>query len=416
LTIRGRKLYMGYRNAKRRAASVLAGFVAFLITCAAISAGNVLHAAESGEADVQRPYIAWTFTTYSEPSFLSEPLNRYSPQFVTVLESNHDGWVLIATHRGAQWVFLEGNRRYIDRRTALYDNIDDAKSIASISPQVVKILRQEGSWLLIDTWLGAKWINPDSRMPMDTEIAKLDAFMKTYGSTLSVYYENHETGYVYSHNDEQVYFGASVIKAPYALFVYELAEKGLTNLSEKLVYQESDFWGASGSIQKMKFGTALTVQTVLQHVIRESDNAGLRMLSRRYGKEPFKKFVAGLGVDANRITSVAGATMSAHDAGLYAKAIYQYLESGGQYSQQFKTDLMSTVAPSKIVSDFPIAHKYGWAQKSFHDMAIVYSDSPYTLVIMSEREYGSAKDHEAFRAISMFFQEFNERNFTTPAR
>ena len=56
-----------------------------------------------------------------------------------------------------------------------------------------------------------------------------------------------------------------------------------------------------------------------------------------------------------------------------------------------------------IVSDrYPVASKTGWTSTVFHDMAIVYADSPYILVILSARS-----NRTVFREISMAVQEFN---------
>ena len=58
--------------------------------------------------------------------------------------------------------------------------------------------------------------------------------------------------------------------------------------------------------------------------------------------------------------------------------------------------------------DYPVASKSGWTNTVFHDMAIVYADSPYILIILSQRA-----NHSIFREISREFQRFNDTWFVS---
>lgn len=292
----------------------------------------------------------------------------------------------------------------------IYENKNDKIEITSIKQQVVKVIEQDGDWLKINTWIGSKWINL-KYMPSASE---LENFMKQYQNTVSVYYENLESGYVYRYNADKLYFSASVIKAPYCLYIYDLAENGHTDLSVRHAYTGKNYIGGSGTIKNMKRGTVFTTNELLARSIRESDNIATKMLMDIYGVSGFKVFVSKIGGDPKKINNLLFnnpvAMITAEEAGLYTKTIYNYIEGGYTHSQQFKNDLMNTTM-SMIISDFPIAHKYGWSKKSFHDTAIVYSDSPYVLIIMSARENGNAEDFKVFRDISMKFQGFNEAYF-----
>jgi uncharacterized protein YvpB len=47
----------------------------------------------------------------------------------------------------------------LDKTVDLLDNKGDKNSVGTINPQVVRVIAQEGDWLQIETWLGAKWID-----------------------------------------------------------------------------------------------------------------------------------------------------------------------------------------------------------------------------------------------------------------
>lgn len=251
-----------------------------------------------------------------------------------------------------------------------------------------------------------KSINGIAQDNIKVNTKELDKFFNVYGDTISVYYENIETGYAYSYNSDKIYFSASIIKAPYSLFVYQSVERDKADLLKIHTYKSSDYRSGTGIIKNMKVGSKFTESDLLKYAIRNSDNIAFRMLINKYGKDTYKEFVSTIGGVANNIGTVTGANMSARETGLYARNIYTYIEGDNKYSQKFKTDLMSTTNPM-IKADYPIARKYGWANKSFHDMAIVYAPSPYILVIMSARDNGNSSDYKAFSDISIKIQEFN---------
>jgi len=104
-------------------------------------------------------YISWPFTTYESPSFTANASGRYDPQIVHLIESNEEGWGLILTDKGPCWTYLNEIVIYIEKETPIFNEIGDQKPICSISPQTVKVINQNENWLLIETWLGKKWLN-----------------------------------------------------------------------------------------------------------------------------------------------------------------------------------------------------------------------------------------------------------------
>jgi len=362
-----------------------------------------------GDAYAQRS-IPWMFNVYAEPSFHAERIASFGPQYVTVLEERDDGWGLIETSDGNVWAHLYNNLRVLERAMGLFDEPheedENVEYINIIPAQLVNVLYQDGNWLQVDTWLGPKWINLDF-MP---STAVLDEFMAQFGGTISVFYENFETGFIYTYNPGRTFFGASAIKAPYALWVYLLAEAGETDLSSVHTFTSADMWGGSGSIQRMPVGTQFTQGELLGLALTISDNIAFRMLVRRiHGVEGFRDWVESVGGDPALVHNVTYSHMNARDTGIFLRQMHDYIESGGTYSEDFREHLFNNRYPF-IVSDHPVASKSGWAVGGWHDIAIVYSPSPYGLVLMSALA-GNANDQRRYREISMKFQEFNDRYF-----
>ncbi|MCL2853232.1 MAG: class A beta-lactamase-related serine hydrolase, partial [Defluviitaleaceae bacterium] len=277
--------------------------------------------AEEQDAPEQR-HIPWLFTAHEEPDFSATIVASFNPQPVTIVIESDDGWALIETSYGEVWVYLRENLRYIHRVMGLFeekpddDSDEEAYPIDVINPQLVRVLDQDGYWLQVETWLGPKWINLRFMPPR----SGLDEFMARFGGSISIYYENLETGFIYTYNADRVFFGASMIKAPYALWVYLLAEAGYADLSAVHTYTSADHWGGSGSIQRMPFGSTFTEAELLRLALYVSDNIAFRMLVRRlYGVNGFREWVEEIGGNPNLVHTVTYSHMTANETGRFAR-------------------------------------------------------------------------------------------------
>ena len=266
--------------------------------------------------------------------------------------------------------------------------------------------------------LNAMYIQSQDAAPTPNA-SELDDFIHRFGDVVAVYYENIETGYTYSYNGDEIYSSASTIKAPYCLYIYYLAEQGLADLDSLHTYYEENFQEGTGIIQDMEFGSEFTEHQLLRYAIRNSDNVAIRMLSDKYGTYGFREFVAENGGERDLLSRVSNnvhsARITANACGMYLRMLYDYIEGEHAYSAQLKTDMLSTTY-TMLASNYRMANKHGWSELSnaFHDMAIIYADSPYFLVILSNFHTGSRGDLAIFRAISTVVQDFNHKYFIEP--
>jgi peptidoglycan/xylan/chitin deacetylase (PgdA/CDA1 family) len=130
---------------------------------------NVYAAAADQPTEIAIP---WTFLTYPIPDFRADITGYFYAQTVNVIQTNDEGWALISTFNGEQWVYPSANMRYVDRWTYLYDNIL-GNTVARIDPQVVEVLAQDGNWLQIQTWLGSRWIYLRTGRALDGKLVAL---------------------------------------------------------------------------------------------------------------------------------------------------------------------------------------------------------------------------------------------------
>jgi minor extracellular protease Epr len=83
------------------------------------------------------------------------------PQFVSIIEAGGDGWYLIETYLGPKWVKsgYTNQRIYIGATSGLYNQQSPTEKVGSITPQYVTLVKTgSDGWLLINTYMGPKWL------------------------------------------------------------------------------------------------------------------------------------------------------------------------------------------------------------------------------------------------------------------
>jgi beta-lactamase class A len=301
-------------------------------------------------------------------------------------------------------------QRFVDGSFWLFLEQTDELPIGMVGQEFVSVIEEDGEWLKINTRQGEMWMS----LSFTPSTAELDELLAPFDNSLSVHFENMETGFVYQFNPYQVYPSASVTKAVHALTILKKAEQGLINLDEIHTYTYEDYRRDSNVFLNNPFqvGRTFSTRELLTRSMNESHDASTLALIGVFGLEAYMDFVRGIGGNESFIgPRIMDSFLTVQETGLFARAIFDYLESGGVYSDMFRDFLLDNYFPF-IVSDYPIASKTGWfSPYAWHDMSIVYAPSPYVLVVLSAREGWSFEDYGDFFRISMAFQEFNDRWF-----
>ena len=227
-----------------------------------------------------------------------------------------------------------------------------------------------------------------------------------YSPPVAFFYQDLYSGCTMEYNADRVFYTASIIKEPYvmwALCEIEKAEyEGVTegtkfDLGSTFIYTEDKFKSGSGIIQKSEFGTEYSYYDLLRLAITQSDNVAFAELRNIYGRKGFNEFSAELGVSST-IKSLYRA--SAREMGVYLNKTFDFFQSGTKYSKDLKSWMLSTnhriMIPSAVTPK-KAANKYGWDLEAYHDMAIVFGEKPYLLVVMTELDKGSRADNAFIR-------------------
>lgn len=235
------------------------------------------------------------------------------------------------------------------------------------------------------------------------QIKEMDALIKSCGPSVSVFYKDLSSGYTYTYNSEQKYFIASLIKAPYCMYIYDLASQGKCDLNKRYTYAARHKAGGTGKIQDMSVGTSFTLEELIGYAIKYSDNVAMNILKENFPVEGYRTYAKGLGLKhPGDIKYATNGNITATDAGIYIEAINDFINQN-TYGPRLKTLMLSTRNPM-IISSYPVVRKYGWADASFHDMAIVEATYSYLLCICTNHE----GDYSTFKKISQRIEKYSQ--------
>ena len=229
--------------------------------------------------------------------------------------------------------------------------------------------------------------------------------------TISIYYEDIESGYNYSFKADDVYYTASLIKAPFVLSILRAASEEVEKLKEdpngeqiydfnkKFTYTEEFYQSGSGKIKDDEEKTEYTYLELIKYLLMYSDNVAYSVLKDEYGIDAFRSLVYEIGCTAMRKSL---SEINASDGGKIMKAIYEFIDSDAEYSA-FMYDCMTNSAHTVMIpyAVYPtkVAHKYGWDTGTYHDMGIVYDSHPYVLVVLTDMEEGGDEVNEYIQSV-----------------
>ncbi len=216
-------------------------------------------------------------------------------------------------------------------------------------------------------------------------------------------------------NSSQTVATASIIKVPILFELFRLIDKGIIKLNDKMLMEPVYVTGGSGHLQFKQSYQYLTVETLAQLMIQDSDNTATNMLlSKVGGMNSINRNTKLWGVSGtqmgNWLPDLGGTNVTTAEE--MGKILYN-LDNPELLSLRSRTkivDIMSNVKNVYLIQagigrDAEFVHKTGNIGSMIGDAGIVEMPNghKYIVVIMVERPHNahSAKDFiiEASRVI-----------------
>lgn len=239
----------------------------------------------------------------------------------------------------------------------------------------------------------------------------VDELIRSYPGLFSVYYKDLQSGESYLYEAYTLYYPASLVKVPYALYLLSLADEGQCDLDAVLTLQERQKQKGTGDLKNAPEGSQYTVRELIEYMITISDNTAFKMLRDQYSLWDYNKYCRKtLG-----ISSVTYEKVTAEDMAICMEAVYRYIMTETP-NALFLKDLMARAKFCNIKAPGSelIIHKHGWGNPTFNDMALVFGERDYLIVIMSDRCDGTKEDIKMFHKISSAIYEFQKSATPVP--
>ena len=250
--------------------------------------------------------------------------------------------------------------------------------------------------------------NTDFRM--SEELAKkLERQFASFANAQSVALIELDTNMAFCYSKDQKIATASSIKGPMGLFAYKCIDDGVINWDTVKKYQVWHYQeNSTGWVQKSPYGTQFTVKTLMDYMIRISDNQAYLMIKELVGVENFEIMMAELG--STRVIPVGSnwGYITAWEMAAVWREIYYYSlssDSGAELFDRFMHAQYNYIW--RAIPQYEAAHKSGWSGKAFNDAGVVFADGhQYVLVILMGRSgIEDQRSHYQFNAVTRLLAE-----------
>jgi beta-lactamase class A len=230
----------------------------------------------------------------------------------------------------------------------------------------------------------------------------IENYLKDKNGMWGVYFKNISGQETFGINDTEEYQAAGTIKIPINLMLYDKVISGEAKMDDKVVYKSEDKEGGTGRIQNSSIGTSYTLRELSKLSLVDSDNIAINMISRHFGKaKVYKAYMKEKGatyVDETKNIS------SPKDMGIFLNHIYTFSQDNSKLGEEFISYLKEALPNDRLQKNLPenieVAHKAGNYVKAYHDVGIIYTNTPYILCVMSKNVNGFEENFDIIADIS----------------
>jgi len=209
------------------------------------------------------------------------------------------------------------------------------------------------------------------------------AYTNNIKSKIGLVYYNFNTGEVLKINEDKVFLAASTVKVPMNMVLFDMILEEKININEKLQYNNSYYESGTGILQNSDLSNPINLQTLSDYSILHSDNIATNMIMNRIGYQTMRdKMDKKLGYETNH----AGNYITPNQAFKFLQDLY-WNKNKNPYYPKLLDIMKNTDFHDRIDADIPqemVAHKIGNYADYVNDIGIVYTNSPYILVVYTK--------------------------------
>jgi len=210
---------------------------------------------------------------------------------------------------------------------------------------------------------------------------------ETYnGNKVAYYYEDINSGDIFTFNAGTCFYAASTIKILVCLMLFEEASKKNMNLSQKILIKMEDIKQGTGILKNQKKDTEYTILELIKYAIIESDNTAYLKLMEFVGKNNVAKYGRKMGANYTLVGKETDSfgIINCYDMIVYWKKIKQFIDNNLEYGNLFKEFLLNTSTQLINEIDYQFVRKYGSFDLAYHEAGYIECDNPYYLIVLTQ--------------------------------
>ncbi len=264
------------------------------------------------------------------------------------------------------------------------DSSEEGVDKAFVNKVLSPTLKEDLVW----TYANMQMFNASDFKMSDDLAERFKTNFERYPLKQSVMLIELETGMSFAYKQNTKIGTASSIKGPFALYAYKCLESGMISWDTAITYQERHFQEAStGKVQTYPFGTQFSLKTLMDYMVRISDNQAYLMIKSTLGRSGFENMMAQLGCTEIIPSGGNWGYITAKEMASAWREIYYYSlynENGAELFDRFMHAQYNYIW--RTIPQYEAAHKSGWSGKAFNDAGVVFADGhEYVLVVLVER-------------------------------
>lgn len=298
-----------------------------------------------------------------------------------------------------------------------------ALAYSQVKPQTLTPVRQSdiepgSAYTFTDPLIGFASSNIESPEydALEADVQSYIAGQKNSGLVAaSVYFRDINQSKGFTINPNELYYPASLYKVPVMMTYYEIAQEDPSILSQTLTYNGAtnlnDIEEVRSPVQ-LSPGTSYTVEELIEHMIRYSDNNAAQLLldnlSATNHYQDYLNLFANLGISTSTVDETAD-TLMVGKYPIFLRTLYNATYLDRDYSEKALQLLSETDFTEGIESGVPngvlVAQKFGETTvasgttdigKELSNCGIVYfPDHPYILCVMTKGSGDNVKGLES---------------------
>ncbi len=241
----------------------------------------------------------------------------------------------------------------------------------------------------------------------------LHALEEKYPDSLSVYYENINSGSNISVNKELRLFPASLSKLVQAILIVSKVENGTLSFDQELKALPTDISSGSGNLYKTIGEGSMTVENLLKELLVNSDNTAQNIFKRYLDFSDYEKFQYNTGLqDLYNENGFISAKEYTRILRVLYTSNFLKPENSEMILKHMKDATFNEYLSQGIPTGVTFAHKYGENNEYniFADSGIVYvPGKPYMISVIIK---GKDSTEETRNWAKGLMKEISERAYT----